>query len=642
MRKITFLFALLFASVVSVFAGNLVCEGLVSVPSNSKCYFGGQLVWTSSSSNTMQIFSLNAGDLSDYTTLKLIPYNFIDRTDGQTVGTAEKIRVMFFAAGAQVGSTQRYATIDGNEKSIDLTTFLTDEERATVTEIVIGGVCDKGSVMIDVSSVKLIKSDASEFVCAGFVPRPSNNKVSYQTNVFGWTAASANTRQAFSFAAGSLSDYESLSITTSDFYTTLSGMEAAAKYRVLFLAGGSTVKTLSYISPGNLIIELRDELTSDQIASVDEIRFAGPNSGDCASGQVVVNPSDIYLTAISEKLVARKSIADFSWYDYANPENMYESGITNGLNLSRGQNTIIYGPTSASATSAFINVADYSTIEFNLSVTGTQGIRLMYNNDVTTIETNATTYNYSQALGAMDKIANIKTKNVSSLSAITVKSIYLSRTYDVTSADAWDLASNTQSMNFSYNREFTIGQESTVCLPFDLTAEEATEAGEFYELVAYDGSNLGFNPVAEPVAYTPYLFIPAKPLPFNNMNTSLKAVASTEVTADAATFKGVLQHIDDVKGAESGTVYGYKAANGEFVKVTGNNVSIDAFRAYIVVRSGPSLAPRLKVSLGHKTPTAIEDAQSPVQSTKVFRDGQLFIIRDGKTYNAMGQLINDK
>ena len=38
--------------------------------------------------------------------------------------------------------------------------------------------------------------------------------------------------------------------------------------------------------------------------------------------------------------------------------------------------------------------------------------------------------------------------------------------------------------------------------------------------------------------------------------------------------------------------------------------------------------------------TGIEDVQgNNVQSTKVIENGVLYIIRDGKTYNAMGQVV---
>ena len=81
------------------------------------------------------------------------------------------------------------------------------------------------------------------------------------------------------------------------------------------------------------------------------------------------------------------------------------------------------------------------------------------------------------------------------------------------------------------------------------------------------------------------------------------------------------------------------AANGEFVLV-GTGVSINTFRAYIAVPAGgASLAPRLKVSI-NKTPTAVENVQTDkAQSTKILRNGQLVIIRDGVEYNAQGQVV---
>ena len=37
--------------------------------------------------------------------------------------------------------------------------------------------------------------------------------------------------------------------------------------------------------------------------------------------------------------------------------------------------------------------------------------------------------------------------------------------------------------------------------------------------------------------------------------------------------------------------------------------------------------------------TGIENTMDNVQNAKILRDGQLLIIREGKTYNAQGQLI---
>ncbi|MBR6167287.1 MAG: hypothetical protein IKQ50_02530, partial [Paludibacteraceae bacterium] len=48
--------------------------------------------------------------------------------------------------------------------------------------------------------------------------------------------------------------------------------------------------------------------------------------------------------------------------------------------------------------------------------------------------------------------------------------------------------------------------------------------------------------------------------------------------------------------------------------------------------------PKMKsITLSAEVPTGMEDVQSDdVQCTKVIRNGMLFIIRDGKMYNAQG------
>ena len=43
--------------------------------------------------------------------------------------------------------------------------------------------------------------------------------------------------------------------------------------------------------------------------------------------------------------------------------------------------------------------------------------------------------------------------------------------------------------------------------------------------------------------------------------------------------------------------------------------------------------------LGEDVTTDIEQVEANVVCTKVFRDGQIMIVRDGKTYSVMGQLL---
>ena len=138
-----------------------------------------------------------------------------------------------------------------------------------------------------------------------------------------------------------------------------------------------------------------------------------------------------------------------------------------------------------------------------------------------------------------------------------------------------------QGMSVCYPRQFTLGQKSTVCLPFALTTSEVTAAGKFYELKSVVEGVLHFDEVTETEAYKPYVFEPSVTNPFANLTG--KAIVATPAsesgyatTVDDYTFQGVLAHQNVPENA-----YGYNASTGAFSKATTANVTIDAFRAYI-------------------------------------------------------------
>lgn len=75
-------------------------------------------------------------------------------------------------------------------------------------------------------------------------------------------------------------------------------------------------------------------------------------------------------------------------------------------------------------------------------------------------------------------------------------------------------------------------------------------------------------------------------------------------------------------------------------KVASDAIAQDIADHGLVVRGQGYHATRIVIGKP-KSATGIDDVQSEkTQSTKVLRGGQLFIIRDSKTYNAFGQLIN--
>lgn len=581
----------------------------------------------------MALFTFDAGTLSSYDKLKFTNIKNCTRT------STPYFRVLYIYSGGQ----KDQAFYSTGDKDITLSDQLTSEQIATVTTIAVGGSGDNGSVVFNPSNIKLVNSSTGdELVCTGVTTRTGNPNGSYRANDFTWTSASSNTMQIFSFAAGTLSKYGKLYLTTSDFDAL--GATVAAndeKYRVLFINGeGTPLKTQKYSSIGAKTIDLLSFLTDEERAATVEIAFGGV----CAKGTIHIEPSSIYLEAAeeSEEITLSSPVSGFEWYKYSDG-TVYghsQSELHKRLGQGLGSNQVIYGPTSENGKTAYMDVTDYDEMIFTTANDGTAGLRLLYGDaTISTTETNAA-QDYSVSLATIDTIGNIKTRNASvtavNVSAINFKKSFLSGL----SATPWSFAKDVENTTVSLNRNFTSGQSSTIWLPFDLTAEQAAAAGKFYALAALSGDELGFDEVETPVAYTPYLFVPsATGALFNNLTTTVKASpAEVKTEADGVQFIGAMEPITNL--AKSGyTLYGYNATNGEFAQV-GTGVSINTFRAYIAVPAGgASLAPRLKVSI-NKTPTAVENVQTDkAQSTKILRNGQLVIIRDGVEYNAQGQVV---
>lgn len=640
MRNLRFLLALaLLMLSLGAWAGNRYCEGIMTRTSNNNVKYGDVFYWDASTNNTMRVFDLGEGTLASYSSLKFTPTNFMDfRADQSSAWSVAKMRVFFYNGDTQVGSTETYYTIDGGEKTKTLDATLQAGNRVVIAGSGPNGA--KAAVIMDHNSVKLVPSEGDATVWDGTVIS-NNSNCKYVKNALIWNGSNANTMQLFSLSAGDLEKYESLKIKITN-WTDIKAASPANKVRVLFIYGNSNKTAYVNTTGSEQTITLSSVLTEDEIASVTEIAIGGA----CDAGMVGIEPSDVYLVETQEVLKVEKVINSSS--NATTPFEWHANGTLSSIsnNLGNTEGGVIFGyADNNDANHGYFDLAGYNKVVFDIkSIADSKTIRLLAATDA------GTTYSHDFYSAGLKDPVDIDIQKCVSIKSGTkatthhsLNSITFYRSFDATSTTAWDLAYDMEETTFSLPRYFNVGQSSTVCLPFALTAAQAAEAGEFYEYVAFDGSNLGFNLVTEPQAYTPYLFIPAKSYPFKNITTSLKAVDNTtlSVTNGNATFKGVLQHIDNVIDAESGTVYGYNAANGTFVQV-GTGVSINAFRAYIAVPAGgASFAPRLKVSI-NKTPTAVENVQTDkAQSTKILRDGQLYIMYNGNMYNVQGQKVND-
>ena len=191
----------------------------------------------------------------------------------------------------------------------------------------------------------------------------------------------------------------------------------------------------------------------------------------------------------------------------------------------------------------------------------------------------------------------------------------------------------------------------TLCLPFDLSDEQLTEAfGAGYTLATLDNSedhgsliSLNFDFVNSFEAGKAYLLRPGLAVTTNPVfngvvvkNVDPEDVAATSTYMNfQGTFNTIVLNNENQRfvGPEN---YLYSPAEG------GTNMK--AFRCFFTIPAqsplnGAPVKPA-RIVFGKQTTTGIENVQGDnVQCTKVIENGQLFIIQDGRVYNAQGMLV---
>ena len=197
--------------------------------------------------------------------------------------------------------------------------------------------------------------------------------------------------------------------------------------------------------------------------------------------------------------------------------------------------------------------------------------------------------------------------------------------------DAGDIVYDPIKATVAYDRSFTADTKSTVCLPFDLTQDEADAAGTFYEMTAASASGITFTKVTSggTTAYKPYIFeAKTTGTPFSNITNKeveASADATTSYSVGGYTFHGTL-----AAGNVSSGAYGY---SGGAFKKAGTGVTIKAFRGYITYE-GPGSAPALlNINFGDGSETTgISDA-TRLNNNEEIRNNNV-------VYNLQGQRVS--
>jgi hypothetical protein len=205
--------------------------------------------------------------------------------------------------------------------------------------------------------------------------------------------------------------------------------------------------------------------------------------------------------------------------------------------------------------------------------------------------------------------------------------------------------SSGQVADVNLTRSLTSSQYNTFCLPFALTAAQMEEFfGEDYDLEEFISSsleddvlNLSFERKYALEAGKPYLLQPS----VNVANPSFEGVTIAATSPDDQTsdsyisFHGTFAPTE-LEGDNKNLLF--LGADNELFWPE-ETADIKGFRAYFEVKNGAAkVARRARIVQQTNTATGIDQIVNRQSSNrKLIKDGRLIILRDGKTYNALGQ-----
>ena len=193
----------------------------------------------------------------------------------------------------------------------------------------------------------------------------------------------------------------------------------------------------------------------------------------------------------------------------------------------------------------------------------------------------------------------------------------------------------------SYNRDGLTGNYGTICLPNGGTIEGAT----LFDLEYFDGANtlylLEVNGNAM-VAGKPYIFLPSA--------AEITVTYTDNADADAGSFRGLVgSYTQEVVAIGTDDEANYILYNNAYYLVN-STAYVGANRAYIHMADVPTepstpqvgQAPRRRVAMNvqnEQVATGVDALNATEAPVKMIINGQLFILRGEKMYNANGQLV---
>lgn len=464
-----------------------------------------------------------------------------------------------------------------------------------------------------------------------------------ETGKFEWTKSRDNWMNLFTNLKGKLSKYKNLKIHLT---------EVTHGYRLLFYKGGDNVIMYMKDTDFNVdldltTLELNDGWTLDDI---DKICISGKDD----NGSFIIKPDgvtlatdDIETLTVTTTLNENSNVnAPFQWYKTtASGAEAISDGISNNFGKSEWNGVLFGYSFSNSENNGYINLNGYSVLRVNINKfdsSKNKQFRALADKDktvwitMTGDETLVTPFSLDRCTSLKNSWEGPGVQNITSIDFIGE--------FQADNTESPFAIAASKGSNVSYDRNFTMNQPCTICLPFALTADELANVGKAYTLSAVNGSTATFTPVTAIEAYTPYLLIPSadgkrlEEIAAAKDIADVPAVAETSVSGGCS-FVGTLQAKKSVK-QEGKEIYGFSASQGKFVHA-GSNASINAFRAYIAVPSAAhSTAASRSIDIDFGGTTGINEIQNAHSSSaaatydvagkRVDKNYKGVVIRNGK------------
>lgn len=435
-----------------------------------------------------------------------------------------------------------------------------------------------------------------------------------ETGKFEWTQTWDNSMNLFTNLNGQLSKYKHLKINLT---------EATHGYRLLFYKGGENVpkvmaQTDTDVNLDLTTLELKDGWSIDDI---DRICISGAQDG---VGSLTLKPADVTLETDDIETLTVTTTVDansdintpFQWYKGTEPRTL---AVEN--NIGKTGVSVLWGyGSNNSEGEGYFNLNGYSALRVkvnNFDATKEKAFRVLSadkNNATITMTGDETLVPCS-----VSKCTSLKSSAYNTKVEQEITSIDFIGEYQAVNTESPFAIAASKGSNVSYDRNFTMNQPCTVCLPFALTAEELANVGKAYTLSAVSGSKATFTPVEAIEAYKPYLLIPSADGKLLEEISAAKNIADVPDEARTSvsggySFVGTLQAETSVK-KDGMEVYGFSASEGKFVHAS-DKASIDAFRAYISVPSTAlSTAASRSIDLDFGGTTGINEIQNAQPSS---------------------------